>query len=405
MSTFITKQGIILADGEPSYEIPNKNLIFNGDASEFNGVWTPGATYHWGNWASATDRSIVKISDRWWFHCKSPASDKYGGFYQDQTLNGDSIRIKPNTKYTVSAIWFASEECNCRFWFHMRSSEGGANISQQYKNITVTTYPQRFSFTFNSGTNADYTINRFNLMMGPVHTTEGVDVYFTEVKMEEGEAVTDFYMPGTNLVLNSDDYSGWYFTPASSWEVTSKNGYKCLHCTGEIGKSKYTSPKYAQTNATHYTPAPGEIITMSGYVLLENFTPGTTNAFVYFYGSGKRIDGTWRGPSEIAATPNKYAPSWTCFDPNKCKDWTFVYVTWKYGDYDWGGICPNIYARDFSGDFYLRNLKVEVGHFATPWTPNPNDAVYIGNSHGFIEGGTAASIGKGYVCGREFIEI
>ena len=404
MSTSITKQGIIFADGESSYQIPNHNLVFNGDASEFNGTWTPGATHHWGNWGSASDRSIVKISDRWWFHCKSPASTTYGGFYQDQTLTNNQAVIKPNTNYTVSAIWFASAECSCRYWFHMRSSDGGANISQPFKNITVTTNPQRISFTFNSGTNADYTINRFNLMMGPVYTTDGIDVYFTEVKIEEGDEVTDFYMPGNNLVLNSYDYSGWAFSPAASWEVTTKDGYRCLHCIGEIGKSKYTSPKYAQSNATHYTPAPGEIITMSGYVLLDNVTLGDTNSYIYFYGSGKSING-WKGPAQIART-DKYIShaGWGNFDPDKCKDWIFVYVTWEYGDYDWSGICPNIYARDFSGDFYLRDFKIEIGSTPTPWTPNPNDAIYTGE-HGFFEGSDIASIGKGYVSGREFYEM
>jgi len=221
---------------------------------------------------------------------------------------------------------------------------------------------------------------------------------------KQGILLADGESVGENLVADSYDYSGWYLTPAASWEVTEKNGFQCLHVTGTIGSGKYANPKYTQANATSYKPAPNEIITMSAYVLLENFTPGTTNAYVYFYGSGKTIDGTWRGPTEIARTDKTYVPSWRCFDPEKCKDWTFVFVTYQYGNYDWSGICPNIYARDFSGDFYVRNFKVEIGSTATPWTPAPTDDLYVGD-HGFFEGSDTASVAKGYFSSNEFYEI
>ena len=49
-------------------------------------------------------------------------------------------------------------------------------------------------------------------------------------------------------------------------------------------------------------------------------------------------------------------------------------------------------------------MKLEKGSTPTPWTPNPNDAIYTGE-HGFFEGNDIASIGKGYVSGREFYEM
>lgn len=190
--------------------IGNENLIRNSNAAEFNGTWVSGTIHHWSRWNQATDNSIELINGKYWFHCKSPASTSYGGFAQDHTLNGDVYRIKPNTQYTVSATWFASAECNCCYWFHWRSSEGGAyNLSQTAKNFTVTTSPQRISATVTSYNHADYTVDRFNLMIGPRATTEGVDIYFTDVKFEEGDTATQW------LPSKYDDiYAGWEFNTA-----------------------------------------------------------------------------------------------------------------------------------------------------------------------------------------------
>lgn len=201
MSTSITKQGILLADGVEVGE----NLILNGNAVEFNGTYVSGAIHHWANWSNSSDRSIEHVYGKDWFHFKTPATTTYGGFYQDHIVNGDAIRIKPNTKYTVSAIWFASAETNGVYWFHWRSSEGGVNLSQNYQTFTVTTTPQRITRTFTSGTNATYTVNRFNLMMGVYHhSAEGVDIYFTDVKMEEGEIATPWTPATTDDIYVGD---------------------------------------------------------------------------------------------------------------------------------------------------------------------------------------------------------
>lgn len=211
----INEKGIWTADGNGVGE----NLILNGNMVEFNGTYVSGATCHWGNWANATDRSLVKKDGKYWLHYKTSATTTYGGFYQDNGLNGDIIRIKPNTYYTVSATWFASEDIGGIFWLHMRSSEGGANISQPFKKINVTSTPTRFSYTFNSGSNDSYTINRFNLMMGSYqHATEGVDVYFTDVKMEEGQIATPYIQNqhDPSYITNSHGFFEGY--NAKIWE-------------------------------------------------------------------------------------------------------------------------------------------------------------------------------------------
>ena len=187
MGVSIKKSGIAVASGQNI--LPN--LIWNGNA--VNG------SSKWAGWATATNRSIEYIDGKYWFHHTSDnTGSKYGGWYQDNnTTDQSGSGFKPNTNYTVSAIWFASASANVRFWFHMRSTEGGANISQPATTFTIDTEPKRYYFTFNSGTNASYTINRFNLMMGSLNMTSAVDIYFTDVKMEEGSIMTP-YIPNVN---------------------------------------------------------------------------------------------------------------------------------------------------------------------------------------------------------------
>ena len=69
----------------------------------------------------------------------------------------------------------------------------------------------------------------------------------------------------------------------------------------------------------------------------------------------------------------------SAFDPDKLNGvgWVRAYVTFRYGDYAWTShLRPNIYCRDFTGDFYVKNVKVEYGNKATPWCPNEADDLY-----------------------------
>lgn len=64
-----------------------------------------------------------------------------------------------------------------------------------------------------------------------------------------------------------------------------------------------------------------------------------------------------------------------------------------------------LYARDYTGDTYWKNFKIELGSVPTPWCPNETDDIYVGSTLGFTELETIPSIGKaGYVQATEFIE-
>ena len=192
---------------------------------------------------------------------------------------------------------------------------------------------------------------------------------------------------------------------ADNCNLTVKDGFQCMHVAGELGTTAYLSPKYTiEADNAGFVPYNGMTITMSADVLLENVTKGTTNYFLAFYGSGQTIDGHWRDvsivscsehfiivpmPSAIVGTAivgaamlsadGYISAKSSAFDPDKLNGvgWVRAYVTFRYGDYAWTShLRPNIYCRDFTGDFYVKNVKVEYGNKATPWCPNEADDLY-----------------------------
>ena len=109
---------------------------------------------------------------------------------------------------------------------------------------------------------------------------------------------------------------------------------------------------------------------MSGWVLTENIKLGPTNPTCMFYHDGSYDDnGTskWYGYGSTSIHISDKPGVW-----NYIK-WTFK-VTEPY--------CSNatksviyVHTRDFTGDVYFRNLKLEKGSVVTDWTPAPEDTI------------------------------
>ena len=227
---------------------------------------------------------------------------------------------------------------------------------------------------------------------------------------KQGIIFADGESIGENIAWNSSlryDHTSWGVN--NTWNHTVKDGYPCIHRTGEFGKTAYLNPKQTfNTTTDGMLPYNGLILTFSAWVLLEDVVKGTTNYFVALYKSGQTIDGSWRTPTVLRNSGHFTSATAETLDPDKLngKGWTHVSLTVKWGDYAWSNTNyrMQVYARDYTGDFYVRDVKIEEGEVPTPWTPNPNDAIYTGE-HGFFEGSDIASIGKGYVSGREFYEM
>ena len=150
----------------------------------------------WANWnANATWNStntrekILGDDGKTWAHIIQNTTDGYGGYTCGPSDN--QIVIDSSKRYTWSCIAKAGTKENAEIvlWYHWRSTEGGANLSQSAKKFQLTSNPQRISWTLPQYTNDTYTVNRINLMMG-THRTGNNEIYFTDVKFEEGSRPT-----------------------------------------------------------------------------------------------------------------------------------------------------------------------------------------------------------------------
>ena len=146
----------------------------------------------WGLWGSSTfegTREKISIGEKVWAHVHETSTSGYGGFSCDPAYN--LITIDSTKRYTWSCTAKAGNapKAEIILWCHWRSTEGGSNLSQSSQKFTVTSEPMRVRWTLPQYTNATYTVNRINLMIGISDTTEN-EVYFTDLKFEEGTVGT-----------------------------------------------------------------------------------------------------------------------------------------------------------------------------------------------------------------------
>lgn len=178
-----------------------ENLVINGDGRG-------NLNRYWSNWGQATDRKIIEQGNKKWLSFITNPNGNYGGFSQDRGL----ALYKPNTDYTISAIMYADSNVSGRLWVHTRSTEGGNNIGQYLTTVSVTNTPTLFTFTFNTKSNENYTINKVNLMIGAVNAASKIHFYITNIKIEEGKKATS-WIPckeelniDTTIVTDSSGY-------------------------------------------------------------------------------------------------------------------------------------------------------------------------------------------------------
>lgn len=170
---------------------------------------------------------------------------------------------------------------------------------------------------------------------------------------------------GRNLLLNSGldiDTTGW---SNGGYSVVEHDGYKCCKVTGELTKTKLLSQsiinRIKKDTTTHYV--------VSGWVKCDNYIAGTTNPFCSLYFSGSYNNAgtsTWLGSVTVGGSSS--------ISGINNKGWT--YMTWivRFAQVptDMGFY---VYCRDFTGDVYVRNLKIEEGDIATEWSLAPEDTI------------------------------
>lgn len=179
------------------------------------------------------------------------------------------------------------------------------------------------------------------------------------------DGLNNLKIGGRNLLVNSkfnDNADKW--NPSTSiTEFVEKYGRECAH----ISHTSLKNTKYVNQSILDKLE-PNTQYTMSGWVMTENIVKGTTNFCIMFYCDGNYSnDGTatWFGYGSKAFTINAGTGTWQYLT------WTFTTDTSKLSNAT--NLNMYVYTRDFTGDVYFCDLKLEKGNRVTDWTPAPED--------------------------------
>ncbi len=181
------------------------------------------------------------------------------------------------------------------------------------------------------------------------------------------EILSALNFSGENMLENAtfhSNFSGWHFTNNTFSEITVKDNFACAHFSGEIGKS--TSIRQSVLDEIDKENL-DQLYTFSADIRLDDYIAGTTNPFAQLYFSATYDNnGT---SSAFNATTVAGSPDLTQYDG---QGWKRVYWTVRFTRVP-NSIYAFVYARDFTGELYFRNLKLEKGSVPTAYTPSVMD--------------------------------
>lgn len=184
ISTKVWKQDITTAVSE--LQIGGRNLVKNSNFSN--------NANNWSNWGSPATREIVTIDGKRWAHVKGTGDARYQGYYQDWNVTVP-IEKTLDTEYTFSAR-VKGASANQEFWviFHWRDAKGNF-VSSSGSSFMVSENEQIVTSTVktNNRENKSLTeVGRFTICLGVNNASTVYEVYFTDVKFEKGNKVTDW---------------------------------------------------------------------------------------------------------------------------------------------------------------------------------------------------------------------
>lgn len=169
---------------------------------------------------------------------------------------------------------------------------------------------------------------------------------------------------GRNLLKNSS-----FSKNLKDWEPVGArfervDGVGCCHITGANGTTKYISQDILAAIAEDSTE---QTYVFTADVRLDSYIAGGTNPYVKLYLDGtydKNGASAWLGGTTVSGTQ----------ELKQYSDHGWVRAEWVVRfKRPPTSMKAQIYARDFTGDLYFKNFKLERGNTATDWTPAPED--------------------------------
>lgn len=153
-------------------------------------------------------------------------------------------------------------------------------------------------------------------------------------------------------------------------DFTTEDGFKCLHISG-----RNTNELLVLSPLRTRIPKQGDVYTILADFKFKNIQKGdsTNNYSLYgLYASGENQDGAWKEPAIINRYNINAGSIYTPIDGGS-QDWKRIGVTYIYNYEPTQNLSIGIYFRNFTGDVYVKNIKLERGNIPTDWTPAPED--------------------------------
>ena len=189
-------------------------------------------------------------------------------------------------------------------------------------------------------------------------------------------AVDNVKVGARNLLLNSSFSEGFdKWGKNARYDFVTEDGYPCGHISGGTGGYAINQAILARIKDDEAD----QIYTASGDIKLVNYADNTGSAIPYlsFYLTGHYLDESgnskWTGAMSIGGTVGE--SSQRQFVPFSGQGWVRVNYVFKFSKKpsEMTDMAFDIYTRNWSGDLYFKNLKLERGNRATDWTPAPED--------------------------------
>ena len=176
--------------------------------------------------------------------------------------------------------------------------------------------------------------------------------------------VDNMEIGGRNMLLNSSFSANFDKWGNSGGTIIEEADGPCCHMVGELAKTKQVSQNIFNLIKDDDI---SQTYVYTADVKLDNYVAGTTNPYVQLYFSGQYSNNgssTWLGATTVSGVSqiaNYNNQGW-------------VRITWivRFAKKPISMSCY-IYARDFTGDLYFKNLKLEKGNKPTDWSPAPED--------------------------------
>ena len=198
----------------------------------------------------------------------------------------------------------------------------------------------------------------------------------TETSHSVSTTHSGIQLGGRNLFWNSSLSENLYrinvINSGLTPNFTTEDGFKCLHVTGKNANDALSISPFSTPKAKR-----GDIYTISADFKFKNIQKGdSTNNFslygIYCYGEVQ--DGAWKEPYVINRYNIDSNASINIPIESGSQDWKRLGATVVYDYVPTDNVNIGLYFRNFTGEVYVKNIKLEYGNTPTDWTPAPEDS-------------------------------